>query len=121
VSARYNGAGALLRKLGAPESPRPAAPAKVASAVVPPRRRPAVWCCAACGLRLDDKDRCPSHGLDVEGRRLSAIAHLAAREACSCELCERAAIVWEARGMARGRGEYEAVCLEVVDQFWTRS
>ena len=113
MSARYNGAGALLRKLGAPESPRPA-PA------VPPRRRPAVWCCAACGLRLDDKDRCPAHGLDVEGRRLSALSHLAAREACACELCERAAIVWESRGMARGRGEFEAVCLEVVDQFWTR-
>ena len=117
MSARYNGAGALLRKLGAAQ--RPSSNAAV-SPVVPKRRRPAIWCCAACGLRLDDKDRCPSHGLDVEGRRLSAIAHLAAREACSCELCERAAIVWESRGMARGRGEYEAVCLEVVDQFWTR-
>lgn len=116
--SRYNGAAALVRKLGG-ESPRPAAVA-VSSAVVPRRHRPAVWCCGFCGLALDDKDRCRAHGLDVEGRRLSALSHLAAREACACELCERAAIVWEARGMLRGRGEYEAVCLEVVDQFWTR-
>ena len=118
---KLNHAAALLSRIGGPA--RPAAPTggpKV-SAFVPARRRPAVWCCAFCGCRLDDADRCPAHGLDVEGRRLSALAHLAAREACACELCERAAIVWEARGMGRGRGEYEAVCLETVDQFWTRA
>lgn len=117
MSARYNGAGALLRRLGG-ESARPAAAA--VSPVVPRRHRPAIWCCGWCGLRLDDKDRCRVHGLDVEGRRLSALSHLAAREACSCELCERVAIVWEARGARRGRGEYEAACLETVDQFWQR-
>lgn len=80
-------------------------------------KRPSFWLCAHCGNQLD-ADACRVHGLDVEGRRLRALEHLAAREVCGCELCERAAYVWAAEGAGRGRGEYEAACLAVVDDLW---